>query len=103
MDYRVRSPRLQAKLCISGRRPRAEAREDTDFSGSDVDDMGPTDSSLLDASLASLHLATGTSGGAGDGPGEPSTPTSPSTHCHASSKSVRVTSLDCYLSQTIFV
>ncbi|VDM18750.1 unnamed protein product [Hydatigera taeniaeformis] len=53
VDYRVRSPRLQAKLCISGRRPRVDDREDTDFSGSDVDEA--KDTSLVDAALAAMH------------------------------------------------
>lgn len=41
VDYRVRSPRLQTKLCILGRRPRNVDQEDSDFSGfdSDVDMM----------------------------------------------------------------
>ncbi|EUB56699.1 General transcription factor 3C polypeptide 5 [Echinococcus granulosus] len=53
VDYRVRSPRLQAKLCISGRRPRADDREDTDPSGSDVDEA--RDTSIIDATLAAMR------------------------------------------------
>ncbi|CDS36019.1 locus tagral transcription factor 3C polypeptide 5 [Echinococcus multilocularis] len=53
VDYRVRSPRLQAKLCISGRRPRADDREDTDPSGSDVDEA--RDTSTIDATLAAMR------------------------------------------------
>ncbi|KAL7063751.1 hypothetical protein AAHC03_0559 [Spirometra sp. Aus1] len=37
VDYRVRSPRLQTKLRLSGRRPRVADRGDSDCSGSDVD------------------------------------------------------------------
>lgn len=107
VDYRVRSPRLQAKLCISGRRPRAESRVDSDYSGSDIDDIGADfssrpldaatsadDHSLLDASLASMRLST--SRRDGDAP--------PAPVLHASSKSVsrRPISPD-YKSKTLLI
>ena len=53
VDYRVRSPRLQSKLCISSRRTRADDRDDSDLSESDVDDA--RDASRTDASLAAVH------------------------------------------------
>uniref|UniRef100_A0A183SG65 Elongator complex protein 2 n=1 Tax=Schistocephalus solidus TaxID=70667 RepID=A0A183SG65_SCHSO len=37
VDYRVRSPRLQSKLRLYGRRPRVADREDSDCSGSEVE------------------------------------------------------------------
>ncbi|KAL5970110.1 General transcription factor 3C polypeptide 5 [Taenia solium] len=55
------------KLCISGRRPRADDREDTDPSGSDMDEV--RDTSIVDAALAAMRS------------GESSSPV------HASSKS----------------
>ncbi|KAM7539777.1 hypothetical protein Aperf_G00000042885 [Anoplocephala perfoliata] len=53
VDYRVRLPRLQAMLCISGRRTRADDRDEIDLSGSEVEEI--RDSSVVDASLAATH------------------------------------------------
>nr|CDS28332.1 elongator complex protein 2 [Hymenolepis microstoma] len=53
VDYRVRLPRLQAMLCLSGRRPRADDREDAELSGSDLEELG--ESTTLDVSLAAAH------------------------------------------------